>query len=530
MESNNKRQCSIQIRQCEALEAKPSSVHLPVFDVVVIFLAAFVVFLSILAFVAILAVVAAIACRLAKPTGRSTIIVAASAVGHVIFIAALSQRRPRTSVCSSLTPSSSPSTRSLSLPPSPSSSSSPCSPVVDNVFRADLPTATTSSRSLRCPCGDDDLHLTTRFAIASRIFTSHVADLEAGMSRAMSNRGSGRDKSAEKQAVEAALWEKKGHHVANKQRKLDKGASPLPWYMEDEEWVQEGAASQYENDFKESEEVPMKRKSSRRGVEPSGLMMWAKDEAQEDNQQWKTSSTSAPRGHPREAGGLLSGSNRVRFRGSVGPQQRGLRTREKGQGQAGAHQGGLRRRLKGRCQARPHRVGLLTRLEGKGRWGRGGRGFTTFSRTGGGRGEGGGVPQAVEGARAGDGAGAGKDDEAQVNRVRQRSARDGIEAASKLWVDDIRFQNETERNAIVKSMQEARLYLVAVAKGVQPPLVRQSIVLPHTTIPQHKIGDESELNAAQETALKVQTIALRVIHKWIFKSASRQRRYHAAYG
>ncbi|GBG68454.1 hypothetical protein CBR_g2998 [Chara braunii] len=64
----------------------------------------------------------------------------------------------------------------------------------------------------------------------------------------------------------------------------------------------------------------------------------------------------------------------------------------------------------------------------------------------------------------------------------------------------------------------------------RPPAIRHSIVLPHTTIPQHKIEDESEFSAAQDRALKVQTIALRVIHGWVFKSASRQRGYHVAYG
>ncbi|GBG80187.1 hypothetical protein CBR_g30553 [Chara braunii] len=67
------------------------------------------------------------------------------------------------------------------------------------------------------------------------------------------------------------------------------------------------------------------------------------------------------------------------------------------------------------------------------------------------------------------------------------------------------------------------------ATEVGPPAIRRSIVLPHTTIPQHKIDDESEFSAAQDRALKVQTIALHVIHGWVFKSASRQRGYHAAY-
>ncbi|GBG84948.1 hypothetical protein CBR_g39411 [Chara braunii] len=64
----------------------------------------------------------------------------------------------------------------------------------------------------------------------------------------------------------------------------------------------------------------------------------------------------------------------------------------------------------------------------------------------------------------------------------------------------------------------------------KPLVVRRSIVLPCTTIPQQKIEDQTELNAAKERAFKVQTIALRVIHGWVFKSTTMQRGYHAAYG
>ncbi|GBG70933.1 hypothetical protein CBR_g8234 [Chara braunii] len=88
---------------------------------------------------------------------------------------------------------------------------------------------------------------------------------------------------------------------------------------------------------------------------------------------------------------------------------------------------------------------------------------------------------------------------------------------------------EVQKKHYAASDEEARLYLVAVARGVQPPAIRRSIVLPHTTIPQHKIDDKSEFSVAQDRALNVQTIALRVIHGWVFKSASRQRGYHVAY-
>ncbi|GBG64117.1 hypothetical protein CBR_g40565 [Chara braunii] len=138
--------------------------------------------------------------------------------------------------------------------------------------------------------------------------------------------------------------------------------------------------------------------------------------------------------------------------------------------------------------------------------------------------------EAVEVPKGGDGAAPGEDGEALVHRLRgQRAATHAMDAAAKLWEDDNRFWNNTQGSAIVRIIQEARAYLVAVARGVQPPAIRRSISLPHNSIPQHKIEDESELNAAKERALKVQTISLRAIHGWVFKSESRQRGYHLAY-
>ncbi|GBG69956.1 hypothetical protein CBR_g4783 [Chara braunii] len=138
--------------------------------------------------------------------------------------------------------------------------------------------------------------------------------------------------------------------------------------------------------------------------------------------------------------------------------------------------------------------------------------------------------EVVEVLKEGDGAAVGEDNEALVHRLRgQRATTHAMDAAAKFWEDDNRFWNDTQGSAIVRIIQAARAYLVAVARGVQPPAIRRSISLPHNSIPQHKIEDESELNAAKERALKVQTISLRAIHGWVFKSESRQKGYHLAY-
>ncbi|GBG64237.1 hypothetical protein CBR_g41158 [Chara braunii] len=126
--------------------------------------------------------------------------------------------------------------------------------------------------------------------------------------------------------------------------------------------------------------------------------------------------------------------------------------------------------------------------------------------------------------------GEGDDDEPLVNRQRRGNAWDGIEAATKLWVDDMRFRNETKGNGLFKVIQEAQLYFLAIARGVTTPEICRSIALPHSSIPQYKIEDELQLKAAKNRATKVQSIALRVIHGWIFKSTSLSRGYHSAYG
>ncbi|GBG87915.1 hypothetical protein CBR_g46283 [Chara braunii] len=119
--------------------------------------------------------------------------------------------------------------------------------------------------------------------------------------------------------------------------------------------------------------------------------------------------------------------------------------------------------------------------------------------------------------------GEGDYDEHLVNRQWRGNAQDVIEAATKLWVDDMRFWNETEGNGLFKVIQDGRLYLLAITRGVPTPEIHRSIALPHSIISQHKIEDELQLKAAKDRATKVQSITLRVIHGWIFKSASRSR-------
>ncbi|GBG85450.1 hypothetical protein CBR_g40092 [Chara braunii] len=273
-------------------------------------------------------------------------------------------------------------------------------------------------------------------------FVVQIVIVTAGASCAMSSRTSARGKAAANLSQQPPTREKKGRHMTSKKRKILEGAPAHGGYVLDEEWVPEDVATQEGTNFEDSDDMPLQRKSSKRGS--GGVRI---DDA----------------GERRRAGGRPAPEDVLDIDAAMAAR------------------------------------------------------------------EGGGNRAPLPRVKAGDLAGEGDDDEALVNRLRQQNTREGMEVAAKLWVDDLHFWNEREGFAIIKLIAEARGYLVAVVRGEQPPLIRRSIVLPHNSIPQHKIADESELNAAKERALKVQRIALRVIHGWVFKSQNRQRGYHAAY-
>ncbi|GBG92946.1 hypothetical protein CBR_g57902 [Chara braunii] len=255
------------------------------------------------------------------------------------------------------------------------------------------------------------------------ILTSRVIKLEVGVLCVMSSRSCGRGKSVANLAVEAAAREKQGPHVKNKKRKLVHGGSSLARYVEDEEWVPERVASPAESDFEEEEEASLKRKSSRRGsgglrIEDVGERRGGGGRAiMEDVIDVDAAAAS------RQGGGTaVTQQNRAPVpRVNDGPTaQEGI--------------------VPARTPATPWAmtttdIGVNAQAIAQGN-----------KR---------GAPQAGEGVRAGDVVGPGEDDEALVNRVRQRYTRDGIAAASKLWVDDLCFWNESEGNNILKLIQEA---------------------------------------------------------------------------
>ncbi|GBG67296.1 hypothetical protein CBR_g435 [Chara braunii] len=445
IESNNKRHCSIAIRQCEVLEVEieVQKKHYAASDEV-----------NKLMCHALL--------EIAKAIGKlvfGDILIDEHIFSPVVF----------TAIVAFPNIVSSPSSSRLSSLPRPSSNTTPTPP------------------SLLTVGLDNAVHV---------IEAKRVNKLVVGVFCAMSSRGSACGKAAANLAQQPPTREKKGRRMANEKRKILQGASAHGGYVVDEDLVPEDVATQKGTDFEDSDDMPLQRKSSRRGsgglrIDDAGDRRCAGGRAAPEDVLDVDAATAA-----REGGGNRAPLPRMTPPTDTQERVVRLRTPLTPRSRTAADvvvSGGASQAAKG-VRAGGAAVGVARAGYAAGGGGsNAGKGATT-------------------GVKAGDVAGEGDDDEALVNRLRQRNTREGMEAAAKLWVDDLRFWNEREGFVIVKLIVEVHGYLVAVAREEQPPPIRRSIILPHNNIPQHKIADESELNAAKERALK-----------------NRQRGYHAAY-
>ncbi|GBG88979.1 hypothetical protein CBR_g48589 [Chara braunii] len=108
--------------------------------------------------------------------------------------------------------------------------------------------------------------LTVGFDSAVHVIeASRANNLAVDVSCAMSSRGSARGKAAANLAQQPPTREKKGCHMANKKRKILQGAPTHGGYVVDEEWVPEDVATQEGRNFEDSDDMPLQRKSYRRG-------------------------------------------------------------------------------------------------------------------------------------------------------------------------------------------------------------------------------------------------------------------------
>ncbi|GBG62497.1 hypothetical protein CBR_g30816 [Chara braunii] len=138
------------------------------------------------------------------------------------------------------------------------------------------------------------------------------------------------------------------------------------------------------------------------------------------------------------------------------------------------------------------------------------------------------VASATEVARAEKKRG-GEDDEPLVNRVRKGGLAKDLAERARLWVDDKSFWTSREGRILYNIINETREHLVTIASGLPLPNVLRSVAMPRSNIAQIRVTDAGQLQGALSRASKVQSLALRVLHGWVFKSGSRERGYNVAF-
>ncbi|GBG59021.1 hypothetical protein CBR_g24369 [Chara braunii] len=124
---------------------------------------------------------------------------------------------------------------------------------------------------------------------------------------------------------------------------------------------------------------------------------------------------------------------------------------------------------------------------------------------------------------------AAEDDEPLVNRVRKGGVVKELANRAKLWVDDKLFWTSGKGRRLYNIVNDAREYLVAIAKGVPLPKGPRRVALPRSNVTVTRLTDSAQLQGATNRASKCQNVVMRVLHGWVFKSGSRERGYTLAF-
>ncbi|GBG65934.1 hypothetical protein CBR_g54228 [Chara braunii] len=115
------------------------------------------------------------------------------------------------------------------------------------------------------------------------------------------------------------------------------------------------------------------------------------------------------------------------------------------------------------------------------------------------------------------------------SRVRKETMSRELIDRALLWVDDKAFWTTGEGRRLYNIIHETREYFVAIASGLPATDVSRSVILPKSSTRVARISDPSQLQQAISRAAKVENVALRVLHGWVFKSGNCARGYNLAY-
>ncbi|GBG60017.1 hypothetical protein CBR_g348 [Chara braunii] len=116
--------------------------------------------------------------------------------------------------------------------------------------------------------------------------------------------------------------------------------------------------------------------------------------------------------------------------------------------------------------------------------------------------------------------------EAGSSRPRRSVITEDLIGRAILWVDDKAFWTTGEGRRLYNIVHETKDYFVSIASGLPAPDVPRSVVLPKAITRVARIVYQSQLQQAISRAAAVENVALRILHRWVFKSGNRPRGYH----
>ncbi|GBG89053.1 hypothetical protein CBR_g48764 [Chara braunii] len=122
-----------------------------------------------------------------------------------------------------------------------------------------------------------------------------------------------------------------------------------------------------------------------------------------------------------------------------------------------------------------------------------------------------------------------EDEDPLLSRVRRGGMAKYLAECAHLWVDDKAFWTTGEGRRLYNIVHETREYFVAIASGLQTPVVPRSVVMPKSSTTLIRIADPAQLQQAIARATAAENIALRVLHGSVFKSGNRSRGFNVAF-
>ncbi|GBG79678.1 hypothetical protein CBR_g29943 [Chara braunii] len=122
-----------------------------------------------------------------------------------------------------------------------------------------------------------------------------------------------------------------------------------------------------------------------------------------------------------------------------------------------------------------------------------------------------------------------EDEDPLLSRVRRGGMARDLADRARLWVDDKAFWTMGEGRRLYNIVHKLQEYFVAIASGMQTPLVPRSVVMPKSSTTLTRIADPAQLQQAIARAMTAENIALRVLHGWVFKSGNRPRGFNVAF-